>query len=391
MFRRIFDFFSSLKLTIVCLAAALVLVVVGTLAQVNFGVHEVQQRYFQSIFVWWPSGSQGLKIPVFPGGHLLGGLLLLNLIAAHLRRFRWTWGKLGIHLIHLGLIIMLLGGLFTDLFSFESFMQLAPGETKNYSEDQRAMELAVIDTSDKDLDTVTAIPEGKWNKEGAIEHESLPFRIIVRKFYPNSQIQSLDKAGAKAAPAATEGVGAGAVVSELPRATAENERNRESIVIEIVPTPASGEATAQSLGTWLVSDALESSQTFSYGGKTWQLVMRPERYYKPYSLTLRKFSHDRYPGTQIAKNFASHAVLIDPESKENRDVLIYMNHPLRYRGETFFQSGFTENDKATILQDVYNPSFVAPYLACVVVGLGLLIQFVYHFVGFLRRRNTRQA
>jgi len=120
-------------------------------------------------------------------------------------------------------------------------------------------------------------------------------------------------------------------------------------------------------------------------------VMRPARYYKPYSLTLQKFTHERYAGTQIAKNFASHAVLSDPERNENRDVLIYMNHPLRYRGETFFQSGFEEGDKATILQDVYNPSFIAPYVACVIVAAGLLFQFGYHFVGFIRRRKTGHA
>ncbi len=385
---RFFQFLSSLKLTIVCLSAALVLVFVGTLAQVNFGIHEVQERYFQSLFVWWPSGSQGFKVPVFPGGHLLGAILLINLIAAHVRRFKWSWSKIGIQMTHAGLIIMLLGGLFTDLFSVESFMKLAPGETKNYSEDSRLMELAVIDESGKEMDKVTAIPEGRLSPGAVIEHESLPFRIIIRSFYPNSRIQSLDKAGEKAVPAATEGVGAQAVVTQVPRATAQNDRDLESVVVEIIPIPSATEVTAQSLGTWLISDQLEAPQGFAYAGKSWRLVMRPARYYKPYSLTLQKFTHERYPGTQIPKNFASHAVLIDPERKENRDVLIYMNHPLRYRSETFFQSGFMENDTATILQDVYNPSFVAPYLACVVVGLGLLIQFSFHFAGFLRRRTN---
>ena len=119
--------------------------------------------------------------------------------------------------------------------------------------------------------------------------------------------------------------------------------------------------------------------------------MRPERHYKPYSLTLQKFTHERYAGTQIAKNFATRAVLTDPERNESRDVLIYMNHPLRYRGETFFQSGFEQNDTVTILQVVYNPSFLAPYVACVIVAAGLLFQFGYHFFGFLRRRRTVHA
>ena len=388
MWHRFFDVISSLKLTVVCLSLAIVLVFVGTMAQVNFGIHEVQQRYFQSLLVWWPSGSQGFRIPVFPGGHLIGGVLLVNLIAAHVRRFRWTWRTFGIQLTHLGLIIILAGGLFTDLFSVESFMRLAPGETKNYSENSRAMELALIDESDKDLDQVTAIPEARLKRGGTIESESLPFRIVVRHFYQNSRLQPLDKAGQSAAPAATQGAGSQLAVTEVPRATAENERDLQSVVIEIAPMR--GESTSAP-ATWLVSDQIVEPQTFSIAGKNWRLVMRPARYYKPYSLTLQKFTHERYAGTQIAKNFASHAVLADPERNENRDVLIYMNHPLRYRGETFFQSGFEEGDKATILQDVYNPSFIAPYVACVIVAAGLLFQFGYHFVGFIRRRKTGHA
>ena len=131
MWHRLIDLFTSLKLTIVCLAAGMVLVLAGTFAQVHLGIHEAQQRYFQSLFVWWPAEGNGFKIPVFPGGHLIGGVLLINLIAAHAKRFRWAWRKLGIHLTHAGLIIMLAGGLFTDLFAVESHMQLANGETKN--------------------------------------------------------------------------------------------------------------------------------------------------------------------------------------------------------------------------------------------------------------------
>src|SRR4029078_8137700 len=122
------------------------LIFAGTLAQVHLGIHEAQQRYFQSFFVWWPPDSHGWKIPVFPGGHLIGAVLLVNLVAAHIKRFRWEGRKVGIHLIHAGLIIMLAGGLLTDLFAVESHMRIANGETKNYSEDSRRDELAVVDT-----------------------------------------------------------------------------------------------------------------------------------------------------------------------------------------------------------------------------------------------------
>src|SRR5947207_13374183 len=173
MLGKFVNLITSLKLTIVCLAAAMALIFAGTLAQVHLGIHEAQQRYFQSWLVWWPAEGRGFQIPIFPGGHLIGAVLLINLIAAHTKRFRWSWRKLGIHLTHAGLIIILAGGLFTDLFAVESPRQLEPGDTKNYSEDMRQTELAVIDTSGDDLDQVTAIPDTVLRHNREIDHWSL--------------------------------------------------------------------------------------------------------------------------------------------------------------------------------------------------------------------------
>jgi len=386
MLRKIIDLITSLKLTIVCLAAAMALIFAGTLAQVHLGIHEAQQRYFQSLLVWWPPDSHGWKIPVFPSGHLIGAVLLVNLVAAHIKRFRWEGRKVGIHLIHAGLIIMLAGGLLTDLFAVESHMRIANGETKNYSEDSRRDELAVIDTTSPEFDQVTAIPEDILKREQIIEHPSLPFRIVVRNFFQNSRLQMVGKTSDGLEPIADKGPGAQVTVQSLPAVTGTDEQNVVTAAVEIVPIDPTTGTTTKSLGTWLVSDALGAPQTFSCGGRSWQLVMRSARYYKPYSITLQKFTHERYPGTEIPKNFASQITLIDPERKLDREVLIYMNHPLRYRGETFYQAGFQKDDSASILQVVRNPSFLAPYIACIIVAAGLLVQFGYHLIGFARRR-----
>jgi ResB-like family len=383
MLRKIIDLATSLKLTIICLAAGMVLIFSGTLAQVHLGIHEAQQRYFQSWLVWWPAEGNGFRLPIFPGGHLIGAVLLVNLIAAHVKRFRWSWRKFGIHLTHAGLIIMLAGGLFTDLFAVESHMQLSRGDTKNYSEDQRHMELAVIDTTDNDLDQVTAIPESLLKTNRTIDHWSLPFRIAVKNFYPNASLKMSGDTTAR--PIADHGPGAMIAVQPLPRTTAQDERDVPAAAIEILPKDGG------SLGTWLVSDGLGAPQTFSCGGRTWMIAMRTARYYKPYSVTLQKFTHEKYAGTEIPKNFASKVTLIDPERNVNRDVLIYMNHPLRYRGETFYQAGFQQDDRATILQVVHNPSFLAPYVACVIVAAGLLWQFGFHLVGFARQKRRATA
>jgi hypothetical protein len=73
---------------------------------------------------------------------------------------------------------------------------------------------------------------------------------------------------------------------------------------------------------------------------------------------------------------------------EERETRIYMNNPLRYGGETYYQSSYDKDDQGTVLQVVRNPSWLTPYLACVVVSLGLLGQFIVHLVGFFGRRRS---
>ncbi len=379
VFKSLLDSISSLRLTVFTLAAALMLVFAGTLAQVKYGLFFIQEEYFQSWFIWWSASADGFRIPVYPGGHLIGAVLLVNLLAAHIRRFSWSWRKLGIQLTHLGLIIMLAGGLATDLFSVSSYMRIKEGETKNYSEDSMRTELAVIRHDQSDSDQITAIPGELLADGGTIADESLPFRIVVRSFYQNAELRPLGH-GSSAVAVATNGLGKRYSVRSLPRATRMNDRDVMTAVVEIVPTGG-----GESLGTWLVSDVMAVAQDFKLDGADWSLQLRPTRYYKPFSMTLKDFTHEVYPGTRIPKNFSSTINLADEENNEHRQVTIYMNHPLRYLGDTFYQSGFEPDNTGTVLQVVRNPSYQAPYIACVIVSIGLIFQFTFHLVGFARR------
>jgi len=383
---------ASLKLTIICLTAATLLVFAGTLAQVQLGIQIVQERYFQSLFVWWSPGADGgFRIPVFPGGHLIGAVLLINLLAASTQRWSWAWRKSGIKLIHAGLIIMLVGGVATDLFSVESYMRLDEGQTKNYSEESGKFELALVDTSDPESNQVTAIPAERLRAGTLIADDGLPFRMLVKESHRNSKLRAIERAAPGSKAAASQGVGARVEMVGQAETSNPKERNVMSVVVEILPVPSGDQAAADSLGTWLISDVLASAQTVACGGKTWTMSLRPRRHYKPFSLTLRDFTHERYPGTQIPKNFSSQVTLSDPGKGVDREALIYMNHPLRYGGETFYQSGFDRNDETSILQVVRNPSVVAPYIACVLVGLGLTLQFTLHLVGFSRRKKEEAS
>ena len=148
-FDRLIKFFSSLWLTVFLLGLGLVLVFWGTLAQVDLGLYKAQNEFFRSFFVLWSPKGSTTKIPVFPGGYLVGGLLLINLVSAHFSRFTLTRKKAGIWLTHFGVILLLLGQLLTDMLSRETMLHLREGEAKSYSENDREAELAIIDTSDK--------------------------------------------------------------------------------------------------------------------------------------------------------------------------------------------------------------------------------------------------
>jgi ResB-like family len=376
---RLLTVFTSLRLTVICLVLGMVLVFAGTIAQVEIGLFKAQNEFFRSFFVYLGPKGVSWKLPVFPGGYLVGGVLLINLVASHIKRFTFSRTKLGIWMIHFGLILLLLGQLGTDILSRESVLHLRDGQAKNYSESDRQCELAVIDTTAPDLNTVVAIPQAVLMGHKDIQNPALPFTIRVRDFYPNSMVQDRGTNSA-APPAATHDIGAVATVRPLPRVTQTDFRDRPSAVVEL-RTPDGSQ------GTWLVSDFISGPQAFTYNAHRYEMVLRPRRYYEPFTIRLNKFRHDIYAGTEIPKNFSSRIQLENPQTGENREILIKMNRPLRYAGETFYQASFDPDNGGTVLEVVHNPSWLTPYLACVIVGLGLVYQFATHLLGFTFKRR----
>lgn len=404
---RLIKFFTSLKLTVVLLALGLVLVFLGTMGQESLGLYVAQTKFFKSFFVeigpMWaalsktldmmlqafggsfpvPSAATALsvpRIPIFPGGYFIGGLLLINLVAAHTRYYQPGRKKIGIMMIHAGVVLLLVGQFLTDFLSTESSLHLRNGETRNYSEADRDFELAVIDTTDAGSQKVVAIPNQLLLKRGEIRHPELPFTVRVKTFYGNSSLVDKASPGYEEVKTSTS-VGSGIWWREVPHETVMERRDMPSGIVELL-TPQG------SLGTYLVSGFLTHPQEFTHNGRKYEIGLRPERFYKPFSLHLVEFKHDKYPGTDIPKNFSSRVRLQRPDTGEDREVLIYMNNPLRYWGETYYQASFDMDDQGTILQVVHNPSWLTPYFSCVLVATGLVVQFMSHLFGFATKRRT---
>jgi cytochrome c biogenesis protein ResB len=146
----------------------------------------------------------------------------------------------------------------------------------------------------------------------------------------------------------------------------------------------------------IVADLTQPQFVFA-DGKKYTFALRPQRIYFPFSLTLLKATHTVYEGTDIPKDFRSLVRLQNPQSGENRQVEISMNHPLRYAGLTFYQYQMTAGEAAqqagvtpsSVLQVVRNPAWLTPYLGCALVAIGLVTQFMFHLVGFISKRKSK--
>jgi len=431
LWRKALSPLSSLRLTVVLLAFSVLVVFFGTLAQTEDGLYLAQNRYFRSWFSTWSPLTEGWRwivIPL-PGGYLLGTLLLTNLVAAHATRFKFTWKKSGILLSHLGVVLLLVGQLFTDMLARESRMTFSEGEWRNYSEDFTASELAILsDAPDNGMAEVVAIPEGRLRAGEIIRQERLPFTVRVSQWLPNSEPIFRAPRATNGPPQSSSPVSKRFDFISVAETHKMDEKNIPTVLIELMDTGG------KSLGSWALSvwsgdpamaksartswyrrfnrgdtsgdDSqarmmagqlhafLTEDQTVTVNNRTYTLALRPRRYYQPFTLQLLKTTHEVYRGTDIPKNFQSRVLIDHPARGERREVNIYMNNPLRHGGLTYFQyqmgrdEFFSTPVAHSVLQVVQNPSWLTPYIGCALVAGGLLVQFGIHLVQFVRRRVT---
>jgi len=493
----LWKFLTSLRLTVVLLSLSIVLVFVGTIAQADEGLYQAQERYFKH---WIVNGATmwGHHVPIIlPGGYTLGVMLLANLIAAHIKRFKWGASKVGIHLTHLGIVILLVGQLATDMTQEESRMTFFEGQNASYVEHHRDHELVFLTDTADGRDEVVAFPQDLVKQGAELANPKLPFTVRVKELVPNgavvahadvmesvgtltTAIATLEGQYSTAAAlvpqaeratespgrmvvwrAALEAIGEKEtqdVVSAAKRIAAQPEREGklreelkqrfrkemtdrfmvpmqgaaanyaarrmaagETVSLETlgsastqgagakstaVPMPITKDMDSRNLpfavlevvsnglsqGTWLASAYLRP-QEIKIGDKTVRVALRDERVYLPFSLKLLQATHKKYPGSDLPKDFRSR-VLIDNASKsEHRETEISMNSPLRYGGLAFFQYQMTKDELdarpgSSVLQVVRNPSWLAPYIGCVVVTIGMVWQFMHHLVGFITKRRA---
>ncbi len=411
---------ASLRITVVLFMLALALVFFGTLAMIDQGILSVVKNYFRSTHVWIPFNllvqfaqvffevSPTASLPgsfLFPGGWLIGGAMLVNLLAAHIVRFKATWKRSGILALHAGLIVLFAGEWVTGKFAVEGQMRIKEGEWANYVTHVDKSEVAVIDYSDPKADHVVAVPGSLLTNGGTIQDEKLPFDIEVKQHLLNSALKWVE--GSRTRPTAVGVAEVSGTSSNVNmesavlvfRDKATGQVLADDFLVSYFLVPAREGDRGKNLGYATVSGENQAVAVplhpVRVNGKEYEVSLRMKRSYKPYSIYLKDFRFDRYMGTSKPRNFSSEVRLVDPETGEDRTVLIRMNEPMMHRGEAFYQSSFdAATEEATVLQVVRDPGkplswLSLPYAGCFLVSLGMCLHFGLNLKGFLERRTTR--
>lgn len=343
----------------------------------------------------WIIGDSGLRIvwQLSKGA----GVGLILMVGCHLL-FGQQGGNL---LLHMGVAVLMIGQFAFGDQQAERRISLVEDESTNVTVDTGRVGLAFIQSSETE-DDVIFVPASRLidslKSETTIVDDALPVNVRVLKFFPNSVTTKADPEDNIAT------VGNGKLRQALDRPTsggANSEMNFPAAYIELLDKD-----DESSLGTFLFSvEFTERSEltlreveeelfdSITVGDQTYDVGLRFAREVKPFWIHLYDVKRQNYAGTETPRDYRSTIKIVDLESETERRDEIWMNNPLRYRGETFYQSSYQKlpsGKEWTSLQVVQNKGWLIPYVACSVIAVGML----FHFLGTLQRfisRREREA
>ena len=309
-------------------------------------------------------------------------------------------------LIHIAVGLLMLGQFAFGDRQIEERMSLVEGQTTNVAFRSDETELAVIDTSDAADDRVTAISGRLLAARAggaAFTADGVPFDIRVVDYFPNSDVI---RVGPVAPNPATTGIGSRFLASARPpEGGASSKANIASAYVQLTE-----KSSDKDLGTFLVTQFLndqaqifmgapaDECDTVDVNGTPWRLQLRYRREYKPYDVTLTDVRRIDYSASETPRDYSSYVTFSDRGTKAEQQGRIWMNNPVRYRGETFYQSQYSKVDlgngregEMTGLQVVENAGWLIPYVACVLAFWGMLVHFGGTFLRFADRHERGEA
>ncbi|HET6884076.1 MAG TPA: hypothetical protein VFI31_28235, partial [Pirellulales bacterium] len=219
-----------------------------------------------------------------PSMRILWQLLKASLVSVVLLTGCWLLfrKRAGVVLLHAGVGLMMLNELVVYSLHSEGQMQIREGETVNYVQDIRTVELAVVDSSPADRDDVVVVPQHFLETSKRISSGELPFDIEVLRYLKNSNLRQA-KAGEKNLADAGQGV---SFIADEAKASSGTDMGG-GVDMSAAYVRFVGKEDGKSLGTHLLSlYPMFDREQVQVGEKSYQVALRFKRDYKPYALHL---------------------------------------------------------------------------------------------------------
>lgn len=349
------DRLSSPAVVFYTLPALMALLLAGTVAQRSLGLYEAHQTFFAS-FLFWAG-----PVPL-PGGYTLLGAITLSLLVKFLFKSRWEWRQSGIILAHLGVLVLLAGGLITAVSAREGFIVLPEGGKAAHVLDYYQRKLVLLQNDN----VIAGVPFQDIESGETLRFDSLPFQIQVHDVCRNCGIIAREEAQQDSDGALRSMARFMALEAKKPEK--EDEANLYGASLEI-----QGSDNEEENGAYIVFEGMPQAITLTHGGQSYDLLFGKAQRALPFALELRSFEKTMYPGTNKARSYQSDILIQDGDL--SWPVRISMNRPLRYKGYTFFQSSFIgpEGAESSVLNVVWNRGWLFPYIGTLIIAAGLLL------------------
>lgn len=384
VFKKIFNIFASFGLTIILLSFGFLVILFGTLYQVDHGLYMAQKKYFDSMIVMHQMGP--VVIPL-PGAYIIMVLFTINLICGGMVRIRKSKHTVGILITHFGILVMMISGALTFHFSDRGHMTLY--ETQSSNEFVSYTEWMIEMGRPGKGETRHTIPQKyfddlKGDQSRTFYNDEIPFEIAVKSYHRNAFVSPVRPV----MPTDAEKVLNGFFIDPLDIDT-QAERNRPAVLVEL--TDKESGKTEEAILWGLAREPF----TFQAGGEPWLINLEPERWQVPFVITLDEFIHEKHAGTEMASSYESY--VIKKEDGEEEKIRIWMNHPLRHNGYTFFQESWGPSNAGpndplfSQFAVVRNPGDQGPLYACIIVSIGMLVHFVQKLLGYMRIEAKRRT
>lgn len=363
----------------------------GTLEQVEKGIHQVQEQYFESWFVFAkisePFGTDFSATLALPGGYVTLGLFTVNLLVGGLVRIRKSRRTVGVIIAHIGIALMMVGGLLEHSQSKYGRVILREGDVDDQFSEYAGWELAIWDADqvagvkeylipEEDFDDLTGEDTRKFQRD------ELPFDMVLSKYFINCQPKKAVGSGIPTAPVMED-----YFLEALPRQKEEAADFRGVYLAALTDGGANVEETFL-WGRRPVPYVLEA------GGRSWAIVLRRKTHTLPFSLRLEKFTKDDHPGMTMARSFSSDVVKVWPDGRQEK-AHIRMNEPLRDAGLVVYQASYgpepgQPGEPFSVLAVSSNPSDRMPWIAVSVIALGLAWTMLDRLSSFIKREKSRR-